>query len=170
KEYGRDIVIEDSPGAAHFSALRTQHYLYVEYDSGARELYDLLHDPDELVNLYGDPAHAGLQAALARRLASLRACKGAGCKVGPPAVFTVRSPLGSGGCLRGPLALRVRGARSLSAVTFTIGGRPVGTEARAPFRLVVPRLRLPHGVIRLRARVSTGADQLVTLDRTARFC
>ncbi|MDX6492155.1 MAG: N-acetylglucosamine-6-sulfatase [Gaiellaceae bacterium] len=170
KEYGRDIVIEDSPGAAHFSALRTQHYLYVEYDSGARELYDLLHDPDELVNLYGDPAHAGLQAALARRLASLRACTGAGCKVGPAAVFTVRSPLGSAGCLRGPLALRVRGARSLSAVTFTIGGRPVGTEARAPFRLVVPRLRLPHGAIRLRARVSTGGDQLVTLDRTARFC
>lgn len=170
KEYGRDIVIENSPGPGHFSALRTRHFLYVEYDDGVRELYDLVRDPDQLQSLHADPAYAGLQAELARRLALLRDCKGVGCALRPAAVFTVRSPVGSGGCLRGPLALRVRGARSLTQVTFTIGGHAVGVDGRPPFRAVVRRIALAHGAIRLRARVSATGDRLVTLDRTARLC
>jgi len=75
KEYGRDIVIENSPGPGHFSALRTRHFLYVEYDDGVRELYDLVRDPDQLQSLHADLAYAGLQAELARRLALLRDCK-----------------------------------------------------------------------------------------------
>jgi len=171
KELGRDIVIENGPGPGHFSGLRTRNFLYVEYDDdGARELYDLRRDPDQLQSLHADPAYAGLQAELARRLALLRACKGARCTLLPVAAFTARSPLGPGGCLRGPLALRVKGARSVTAVAFTIGGHAVGTHSRAPFRVVVPRVRLPHGTIRLRARVSTGGDQVVTLDRIATLC
>jgi arylsulfatase A-like enzyme len=170
RELGRDIVIENGPGPDHFSGLRTPHFLYVEYDEGARELYDLVRDPDQLQSLHADLAYAALQAELARRLALLRDCKGAGCTLPPAAVFTVRSPLGSGGCLRGPLALRVSGARSSTRVTFTIGGQPVGTGSRTPFRAVVPRDRLTRGAIRLRARISTTGDQLVTRDRTATVC
>ena len=88
----------------------------------------------------------------------------------PAAVFTVRSPVGNGGCLPGPLALRVRGARSLTQVTFTIGGHPVGVDGTSPFRAVVRRIALPHGLIHLKARVSATGDRLVTLDRTARLC
>ena len=169
KELGRDIVIENRPGANHFSGLRTRNFLYVEYDDGPRELYDLARDPDELQSLHADPAYAGLEAELARRLALLRDCKGAACTMPPAAVFTVRSPEGSGGCLRGPLALRVKAARSVQA-TFTIGGRRVGTEPRFPLRAVVTRDRLTSGAVHLRARISTPSDQLVTRDLTVRVC
>ena len=129
-----------------------------------------MRDPDQLQSLHADPAYAGLQAELARRLALLRDCKGAGCTRPPDAVFTVRSPQGSGGCLRGPLALRVKAATSGTRATFTIGGRPVGTDSRTPLRAVVPRDRLTRGPIRLRARISTTGDQLVTRDLTVRAC
>ena len=170
KELGRDIVIENGPGPAHFSALRTPHFLYVEYDDGSRELYDLVRDPDQLQSLHADPAYAGLQAELARRLALLRDCKGAGCTLPPAAVFTVRSPVGTNGCLRGPFALRVRAERSVTQATFTIGGKAVGTDSRTPFRAVIPRNRLTSGTIRLRARISAIGDRLVTRDLMARIC
>lgn len=38
----------------------------------AEELYDLTRDSDELVNLAADPAHAGIKAALAERLHTMR--------------------------------------------------------------------------------------------------
>jgi hypothetical protein len=49
-------------------ALRTEHEVYVEYQSGPRELYDLRSDPDQLQNIYttADPSHiADLSAQLA---------------------------------------------------------------------------------------------------------
>ncbi len=170
RKYGRDIALENGPGANHFSALRTRHYLYAEYANGDRELYDLVKDPDELQSLHADTASATLRTELARRLAYMQACKGEGCKVRPAAVFTVRSPVGKGGCLRGPLALRVSGASSLTRVAFTLGGRGVGSDARPPWRVVVSRSRLPHGSVRLRARITAIGDRLVTLDRVARLC
>ena len=52
--------------------IRTQtHRLTVELDSGAGELYDLVHDPAEMDNLFDDPASAGvrqtMEAMIARR-------------------------------------------------------------------------------------------------------
>jgi arylsulfatase A-like enzyme len=170
KEYGRDILIESSPGPDHFAGLRTPNFLYVEYDDGSRELYDLARDPDELRSLHADPAYARLEAELARRLDVLRACKGEGCNVRPAGIFVVRSAVGDGGCLEGPLSLRVLGTRSVSSVAFAVGGRLAGTDRRAPFRLVVPRKNLPHGKILLRARLTATGDRLLTLDRTATLC
>jgi N-acetylglucosamine-6-sulfatase len=170
KEYGRDIVIENSPGAAHFSGLRTRHFLYVEYDDGERELYDLVNDPYQLRSLHDDPAYADLQAELATRLAALRDCIGDGCTLPPDASFTVRSPRASGGCRRGPLTLHVTGAPSLTQVTFMVGGLPIATAQRRPFQVLVPRSRLVHGANRLRARISATGDQLVTRDLKARMC
>jgi N-acetylglucosamine-6-sulfatase len=54
-------------------SVRTRDAVYVELDTGERELYDLRVDPFELVNQAGDPAYAGLQARLAAQLAALRA-------------------------------------------------------------------------------------------------
>lgn len=51
-----------------FVALRTTNHMYIEYDNGDIELYDLAADPYQLDNLAGDPAVAELQAALAARL------------------------------------------------------------------------------------------------------
>jgi N-acetylglucosamine-6-sulfatase len=74
-------------------AIRTGTHKYVEYASGERELYDLRSDPDELVNVVNDPAHAGTLAQLDARLEVLKTCAGGSCidpqpppTVPPPAV------------------------------------------------------------------------------------
>jgi arylsulfatase A-like enzyme len=56
-----------------FWGIRTDTHKYVEHATEEEELYDLVNDPYELVNLAGRPEHAALQAELARRLAELRA-------------------------------------------------------------------------------------------------
>jgi N-acetylglucosamine-6-sulfatase len=50
---------------------------YVELDTGERELYDELADPDELTNLVDDPSDAAVQADLQARLATLKTQAGA---------------------------------------------------------------------------------------------
>jgi N-acetylglucosamine-6-sulfatase len=56
-------------------ALRTEHEVYVEYQSGPRELYDLTTDPYQLQNVYAtaDPDHI---ADLSQRLAELAVSHG----------------------------------------------------------------------------------------------
>jgi N-acetylglucosamine-6-sulfatase len=63
----------------HTTAIRTDRWLYAEHAGGARELYDLSTDPDELNSLHAIPAFAGVRAALALRLNALRRCRGARC-------------------------------------------------------------------------------------------
>jgi arylsulfatase A-like enzyme len=65
---------------AVYSAIRTDRYLYVEYSTGDRELYDLVHDPDELQSLHRDPALKTVREQLARHLAALRTCRGDTCR------------------------------------------------------------------------------------------
>ncbi len=65
-------------GIPPYRALRNARYLYVEYTTGGRQLYDLTTDPDELHNLAAtDPA---LVRTLATRLAALVRCSGASCR------------------------------------------------------------------------------------------
>jgi N-acetylglucosamine-6-sulfatase len=81
-------VLLESGGASdaiHRRGVRTPEWKYVEWiNSGtlaveAVELYDLVADPDELVNRAGDPAYVSTQNELAARLATLRTCAGATC-------------------------------------------------------------------------------------------
>jgi N-acetylglucosamine-6-sulfatase len=51
----------------------TDRYVYVEYRTGERELYDLNEDPYELINLAARPGRASLRKQLAAKLAALRA-------------------------------------------------------------------------------------------------
>ena len=64
-------------------ALRTEHEVYVEYQSGPRELYDLRTDPYQLQNMYAtaDPGHI---AELSQRLAELAVSHG-----NPPTIESV---------------------------------------------------------------------------------
>jgi arylsulfatase A-like enzyme len=63
-----------------FEGVRTGRWLYVEYETGEQELYDLQTDPEQLENRATDPTLGGRRAALAARLAKLRGCSGAGCR------------------------------------------------------------------------------------------
>ncbi len=66
-------------GIPPYRALRTARYLYVEYNTGGRQLYDRKTDPDELHNIAAtaDPA---VVRELATRLAALARCSGASCR------------------------------------------------------------------------------------------
>jgi arylsulfatase A-like enzyme len=66
--------------APPYRAVRTQRYLYVEYESGEHELYDLERDPYELRNLY-DSADPDLIAELDSRMDALRDCAGKDCQI-----------------------------------------------------------------------------------------
>ena len=70
-----------------YRAVRTQRYLYVEYEGGERELYDLKTDPYELNSLH-DSADPALISELDSRLDALRDCSGDECRAaensGPP--------------------------------------------------------------------------------------
>lgn len=62
-----------------YSAVRDDRWLYVEYDKGGRELYDLKTDPYQLRSRHNDRTLTGVRASLAARLARLRDCSGEGC-------------------------------------------------------------------------------------------
>jgi arylsulfatase A-like enzyme len=63
-----------------FHGVRTANYLYVEYVTGERELYDTKTDPNELLNLVNLPAEAALVARLHTLVAGLEACSAADCR------------------------------------------------------------------------------------------
>src|SRR5258708_88675 len=88
KEIGRDLLLDNSPGAGHFDGIRTLHYKYAEYANGDRELYDLRKDPDELQSQHANPADDALKASLAGRLHSLVSCAGAACRARPAVRYT----------------------------------------------------------------------------------
>jgi len=82
-----DVLLERGPAeggrraqAQRFAAVRTTRYVYAEYGSGERELYDLRSDPHELQSRHDDPAYATVRERLARRLVQLRSCAGAACR------------------------------------------------------------------------------------------
>jgi len=56
-----------------FEAVRTDRYLYVEYENGWRELYDLPEDPYELNNRTEDPSFRPIRQTLESRLRQLLA-------------------------------------------------------------------------------------------------
>ncbi len=62
-----------------YRAVRTKRYLYVEYEAGERELYDLRRDPYELHSLH-DSADPDLISKLDARLDALRDCAGTVCR------------------------------------------------------------------------------------------
>jgi N-acetylglucosamine-6-sulfatase len=66
---------------APFEGLRTRRYLYIEYSTGERELYDLSVDPFEMFNLASDqsPPIQSLLTSLTARLRSMKACAGRSC-------------------------------------------------------------------------------------------
>jgi arylsulfatase A-like enzyme len=70
--YSTPITAYDLP----YYGVKTPRYKYVNWSFGDKELYDLKNDPDELENLAGDPAMAGLMDELEAEASRLRTCVG----------------------------------------------------------------------------------------------
>ncbi len=62
-----------------YHAVRSLRYLYVEYATGERELYDVVADPNELHNLI-PTASPTLVHTMSVELAALRDCKAGSCR------------------------------------------------------------------------------------------
>jgi arylsulfatase A-like enzyme len=68
--------------AGRIRMIRTHEFKYVEELEGTCELYDLAHDPHELVNLWNEPTYAKVQNELEERLGTWKrslAGIGSGC-------------------------------------------------------------------------------------------
>ena len=63
-----------------FNALRSQQWLYVKYEDGFVELYDLVNDPYEMNNIAAS-APAGLLRSLGAQAEALGRCAGPSCRV-----------------------------------------------------------------------------------------
>ena len=107
KERGRELLIE----AADFHGIRTQRYVYIEYKTGERELYDLDEDPYELQNVADNAGYERIRARLALRLAKLDACKGETCRMRPRVGLKLdyRTAHPNDTCARNPIRARVAG-------------------------------------------------------------
>jgi hypothetical protein len=68
-----------SVSAPAYRAIRTNRYLFVQYASGAQELYDMLRDPAQVHSLTATPAYRGVKAFLAAALLKLEICHGSPC-------------------------------------------------------------------------------------------
>ncbi len=63
-----------------YKGVRTPRFKWIEYRNGARELYDLRRDPNELLSRHRDPRYRRTRAALHRDLRMLKRCRGAVCR------------------------------------------------------------------------------------------
>lgn len=72
-------LLQSAPPLADFFAVRTPQYMYAEYPSGERELYDLKQDPYELNNI-ASTADPNLLSQFSAWLKELVKCSGASCR------------------------------------------------------------------------------------------
>jgi N-acetylglucosamine-6-sulfatase len=68
------------PRVPAWRAVRTTRWLFVDYDGGQRELYDLKRDPGQLRSLSGDPRFRVRLRTLRRILTDLSECSGSECR------------------------------------------------------------------------------------------
>jgi arylsulfatase A-like enzyme len=68
-----ELLLERLTGSTtKFYGIRVPGWTYAEYANGDKELYDLSHDPYQLVNVANAAAHAAQQQYLAQRLQALK--------------------------------------------------------------------------------------------------
>jgi hypothetical protein len=75
-----------APGVPAYRGLRMSDYVYIEYVTGEKELYNIRNDPYELQNLAAT-ADAALLAQFAARLKQMTTCAGASCRATENATF-----------------------------------------------------------------------------------
>ena len=142
---------EDPP--LNYHGVRTDRYLYAQYGTGERELYDLRADPFELQNQAGNPVFAQVQGALQRLLGGEAKCAGKTCRARPAVKLEPR------GCS----SAKVAGKGKPREATFYLRRKKIRHDAKPPIRT---RLRGASSGARLQAVVSSLDGRIVTLKRT----
>jgi len=153
---GRDVLLETPT----YAAIHTPRYVYVEHNTGERELYDLATDPYELASLHESPGYVQIRSELARRLLALRTCKAAGCRRGPALSVTSRC---TGRAHR--VALSGGDARLVTRVDWIYRGRGAGADRVRPFQAALPGAA---GVVR--ANATLGDGRRASVDRRLTAC
>jgi arylsulfatase A-like enzyme len=143
---GRDILLE----TPSYAAVRSPNWLYAEYATGEKELYNLARDRDELSSQHSNPALDSMKANLANRLARLRGCKGAACRRGAQLGLGPRLQYRRGvrSCRSTSVLYRVGGpsSRKIASVRFYIDGHLLKSDRRRPFTALIPkRFAKPDG-------------------------
>jgi N-acetylglucosamine-6-sulfatase len=142
----RELLIESfqpSPVHTPYAAVKTWRYLYVEYVTGERELYDHQVDPYELRNAVTDPAYAPVVEWMAARLAALRHCQGASCReswgeppapldLDPPATRIDKHPIVASGAGAPPRSGRACGRERHGTGSRSWPRTPPATGIRSP--------------------------------------
>jgi hypothetical protein len=163
---GRDLLLETPT----YSAIRTPNWVYAEHVTGERELYNLASDRDQMNSRHNDLGLAAIKANLASRLARLRGCSGATCRLGPQ--LGLRSRTQRGTCRRSRVLYRVSGpsAGRISTTAFYIDGHLLKRDRRKPYTVAVPkRFAKPEGSL-IEALVTLTDSRRVTLGRNIRGC
>jgi N-acetylglucosamine-6-sulfatase len=84
KARGRDLLIEIFGGSdvatKPFDAVRSRHYVLIDYRGRAGELYDLAKDPFQLHNRFRARRYRDVRRQLRSRLKALEDCRGARCR------------------------------------------------------------------------------------------
>ena len=155
---GRAIVLENwcqveeacfDPDIPRFRGVRTDRYAYMEYPNGEREMYDLDRDPNQLRSLQVDPRYRRERAALARLLADLAACDGAGCRTRPRLKLKLNyeaDRVHGRACTASGVEVTIGGADAGEAISARFRGPGKGTEdTRRPLRIRIPRDDLKQG-------------------------
>jgi N-acetylglucosamine-6-sulfatase len=176
RELGREISVETNA----YSAVRTKRYIYIEYASGPnagfQELYDLQNDPYELQNVASGtafPQYAKVHAALAARLARVRACSGDGCRLAPHLRTKLRLRHGPGGCALPKVRERVKGSErgKVTYAEFYVNGKRVAKDRKRPFQRKLPFGKLQKKrVAKTRVLVDLVDGREMTIDRNLRAC
>jgi arylsulfatase A-like enzyme len=127
-----------------YDAIHTQRFVYVEYDNGEKELYDLRRDPEELQNVADSQSYSYAQGPLAAELAALKNCQGGSCRSTPSLDLSLNYSSGNG-CAKTPIDADVTGDDSilLDKASFTIGSSRQQVHS-APFGVELPPAQLHH--------------------------
>jgi N-acetylglucosamine-6-sulfatase len=82
----RSIITENGPllNRRTYKGIRDDHFIYIAWGTGEKELYDLAVDPFEMNNLANVPARQLQVLSLDSKLRGLQSCVGAACRSGLP--------------------------------------------------------------------------------------
>ena len=143
---GRALIVESVEGPG-YDAVRTENWMWIEYQGSSRELYDLAADPAQLQSLHGAGGRAAeARSQLASLLRRLRTCQGQGCVVqfDPGRGPTTTSPTTTSPTTTSPTTTSPSTTSPTTTSSIPSGGGTDG-EVTAPGTPTTPAVRAMPG-------------------------